>query len=358
MQESCRQACATLNIDLPRAVLALTPTPLEAMPNLGRELALDLRVKRDDLTGLALGGNKIRQLEYYFGQALAQGATLVLVTGAIQSNYTRATAAAAARLGLRCHVQLENRVPSMDSPFYRQSGNVLLGDMYGASVSLYAGLDDEMGADAAIREIAARYRAQGQVPYLIPLRPDSPPLGSVGYLHAAEELLAQHGNATHYVLASGSGQTQAGLLFGLRSLGSQARVLGVSVRRDPRAQHQRVRAHCAALAALLDRELVVAERDVEVFDGNVGTAYGLPDAGLLRLLMQVARTDGLLLDPVYTGKAFASLLRLREQGEIEAGARVVFIHTGGLPAVFAYGPEFQAETGRHEPAGQSVGAMG
>ncbi|MGE8318548.1 MAG: pyridoxal-phosphate dependent enzyme [Comamonas sp.] len=331
-----------IQVPLPRVPLALTPTPLEALPNLGRQLDIQLSAKRDDLTGLAFGGNKIRQLEYYFGEAREQGATAVLVSGAIQSNYTRATAAVAARLGLRCHVQLENRVPSMETDCYRHSGNVLLSDIYGASMSHFPDADDEEGAHAAISAVAQRLRERGEVPYLISLKPDSAPLGSIGYLHAAEELLAQQPGMTHVVLASGSGQTQAGLLFGLRLLGSRARVLGVSVRRDVPSQHQRIQAHCRALGCMLGVEAPVDERDVEVFDGNLGTGYGLPEPGLLDFLLQVARQDGLLLDPVYTGKAFAALPRLKEEGHLPSGAQVVFVHTGGLPAVFAYGPEFQA----------------
>lgn len=338
-----------LQVLLPRVSLALVPTPLEAQPHMGRKLGVALSVKRDDLTGLAFGGNKIRQLEYYFGQAREQGATAVLVSGAIQSNYTRATAAVAARLGLRCHVQLENRVPSMRSEAYARSGNVLLSDIYGASVSHFDDPDDEVGADAAIHGIAQGLRERGEVPYVISLKADSDPLGSVGYLHAAAELLSQQPDVSHVVLASGSGQTQAGLLFGLRFLGSAARVLGVSVRRDVPAQRQRVLSHCAALARMLDVPPVTTAQDVEVFDGNPDTSYGLPDARLLDFLLDVARSDGLLLDPVYTGKAFAGMARLREQGHLPAGARVVFVHTGGMPALFAYGPEFQSRAAaRHQ----------
>ncbi len=309
---------------------------------MGAELGIELSVKRDDLTGLAFGGNKIRQLEYYFGEAREQGATVVLVTGAVQSNYTRATAAVAAKLGLRCHVQLENRVPSMASDVYARSGNVLLGDIYGASVSHFADPDDELGADAAIQAVAKQLRDRGEVPYLISLKPDARPLGSVGYLHAAEELLAQQPDLTHVVVASGSGQTQAGLLCGLRMLGSQARVLGVSVRRDAPAQRERIASHCRALAQMLNLPSQLSDADVEVFDGNAGTSYGLPEPQLLDYLLHVARSDGLLLDPVYTGKAFAAIRSLRADGHLPAQAKAVFLHTGGLPALFAYGPEFQA----------------
>lgn len=327
---------------LPRVELALTPTPLEELPNTGRRLDIRLSVKRDDLTGLAFGGNKIRQLEYYFGQARAKGATVVLVTGAIQSNYTRATAAVAAKLGMRCHVQLENRVPSMASDFYGHSGNVLLTDIYGATVSHFSpDADDEEGADAAINAVAQALREQGEVPYTISLKAGSEPLGSLGYLDAAAELLAQQPNLSHVVLASGSGQTQAGLLLGLRFLGSKARVLGISVRRDAPSQARRVQSHCRALERMLGMGQVVDDLDVQVFDGNPGTSYGLPDSGLLDYLLQVARADGLLLDPVYTGKAFAGMARLKEQGHLPSQAHVVFVHTGGLPALFAYGPEFQ-----------------
>ncbi|QNP48853.1 D-cysteine desulfhydrase family protein [Diaphorobacter aerolatus] len=333
-------------ITLPRVRLALTPTPLEPLETTSDRLGFFLSAKRDDLTGLALGGNKIRQLEYYFGAAREQGATTMLVTGAIQSNYTRAVAAACARLGMRCHVQLENRVPGMSSDAYRDSGNVLLTRLYGAEVTYFAGADDEVAADKAIHAVANRLRNAGEVPYHISLKADSAPLGSVGYLHAAQELLEQQPDTTHVVLASGSGQTQAGLLTGLRMLGSGARVFGVSVRRAPGAQRARVLSYCHTLSAMLGVEPVVQESDVQVFEGNLNTGYGLPEDGLMDFLLGAMRREGLLLDPVYTGKAFAAIPRLKEQGYFSPQARVVFLHTGGLPALFAYGPEFLSRLNR------------
>ncbi|MBB5214686.1 D-cysteine desulfhydrase family protein [Parapusillimonas granuli] len=328
----------TIPISLPRYRLALTPTPVEPLPNLSSTFGVDLSVKRDDLTGLAFGGNKIRQLEYYFGEAKTQGATLVLITGAVQSNYVRATAAVAARAGMRFHAQLEERVQGMETESYRKSGNILLNLLYDAKISHYPDGDDEAGADAALRDIAADYRRQGETPYIIPLTPDSPSLGSVGYLHAAEELLSQCPSADHFVLASGSGQTQAGLLFGLRMLGSDARVTGICVRRAANEQRKRVASHCRGLAEILRVESPVSSADIVVDDIALGS-YGRAEAHVLNAIELAARSDGLILDPVYTGKAFAGLLALLGDGTVARGDNVVFIHTGGTPALFAYGPE-------------------
>lgn len=331
-----------ISIPQPRFPVALTPTPLERLPRIGRRLGIQLHVKRDDLTGFAFGGNKLRQLEYYLGEALASEATVVLVTGAVQSNYVRATAAVAARAGLRCHVQLEDRVPGMEDAAYRRSGNVLLTGIYGATVSHFGEGNDEAAAHAAILETAQALRHEGERPYIIPLLARSRALGALGYLHCAAELLAQRPTLTDIVVCSGSGQTQAGLLFGLRLLGSTARVHGCSARRDAIEQRRRVAGHCASVAELLGVTSPVTRDDVRVSDSALGAGYGLADQDTLGTIMAVARDDGLLLDPVYTAKAFRGLLDACHEGAIPSGADVAFIHTGGMPALFAYGSEIEA----------------
>ena len=226
----------------PRQPLGQTPTPIEALPNLAAALGLRrLAVKRDDLTGLGFGGNKVRQLESYFGAALAQKADVVLITGAVQSNYARLAAAAARQLGLECHIQLEARVERTDRA-YQTNGNVLLDRLLGATLHRYPEGEDEAGADRALQQIAARLCDAGRRPYVIPLGPGNPPLGALGYIRAAAELVDQlaDGGADpgveEIIVTSGSGITHAGLLYGLRALGSRLKVTGICARRDAAAQ--------------------------------------------------------------------------------------------------------------------------
>jgi D-cysteine desulfhydrase family pyridoxal phosphate-dependent enzyme len=339
-----------IQVPQPRYRVALTPTPLEALPTFSAKLGVQLSVKRDDLSGIAFGGNKLRQLEYFFGEAKSVGATAVIVTGAIQSNFTRATAAVAARAGMRCHVQLEDRVPLMQSPVYHASGNAFLNKIFGATVSCYPHPDDEAGAEAAVQAVADSLKRQGERPYVISLTSTSTSIGALGYLHAAVELMEQRPTATHFVVPAGSGQTQAGLLFGLRMLGSQAQVLGFCVRRSAELQRKRVAWHCAGIAKLLGVSSPVAESDIVTSDCAMGTGYGLPDQEIQKVILDVARAEGLLLDHVYTGKGFLGLLNYRRSGHIAAGADVVFVHTGGLPAVFAYEPEISQHMRAHDPA--------
>ena len=329
--------------DFPRASLATTPTPLEAMPNLSRHLGgPNLYVKRDDLTGLAFGGNKARQLEFYFGEALAQNADVALITGAVQSNFVRSAAAAAAKLGLKCHVQLEERVPDADST-HRNSGNVLLDKLLGATLHSYPEGEDEAGADRQINEISENLRAQGHTPYIIPLSPGHPPLGALGYVVAAQEILddlnRKNLNISEIVVASGSTSTHAGLLFGLRALGSDIPVIGVCVRRTSDQQTPRVLTRCREIADLLNTELPVGHADVVTMDEVLAPGYGQLNEMTLEALQLTASKEGLILDPVYTGKVFAGLIHRIRKGAYASDDNVLFIHTGGQPALFAYEPE-------------------
>ncbi len=315
------------------------PTPLEAMDNLAAQFAgARLYVKRDDCNGLALGGNKVRQLEFYFGEACAKDADVVLITGAVQSNFARLTAAAAAKLGLDCHIQLEERVPGTD-PVYRNSGNVLIERMLGARLHSYPEGEDEAGADRRLGEIAAALADQGRRPYVIPLAPGHAPLGALGYVVAAREIVAQMEAARlafdEIVVPSGSGNTHAGLLFGLRALGCPVRVTGICVRRDAARQRPRIEARCRAIADLLGLAPVVAPADVHLLDDFLAPGYGRLNEATLRAIETGARSEGLMLDPVYSGKTMAGFLARARAG---AGERaLLFIHTGGAPAIFAYG---------------------
>jgi len=327
---------------LPRARLGHGPTPLEAMPNLADRIGdVSLAVKRDDCTGLALGGNKVRQLEFYFGEAQAAGADTILITGAVQSNFARLAAAAARKLAMDCHIQLEERVPKTD-PAYRNSGNVLLDRILGATLHSYPEGEDEVGADRHLGEIAAELERRGRRPYIIPLAPGHKPLGALGYVVAAEETLtqmAEQGLAfDEVVVPSGSGNTHAGLLVGLRALGSPVKVTGICVRRDAAAQRPRLRARCDEIAELLGLAPVVGDDDIVLEDRFLAPGYGQLNEATLNAMSTAAVCEGLILDPVYTAKTMAGFIDRAEDSAKAGGAgrSLLFIHTGGTPAAFAY----------------------
>jgi len=353
----------------PRVALAHRPTPIERLPNISRllggpevwvkrddctglgmggnkarqlEFYLGEAVarKRDDCTGLGMGGNKARQLEFYLGEAVARGADTVIITGAVQSNFVRATAAAAAKLGMACEIQLEDRVAGMDET-YRRSGNVLLDQLFGARVHHYPEGEDEAGADAALEAIADRIRGEGGKPYVIHLAEGHRPLGALGYVDAAHEIVDQCAELDisfdAVVVPSGSGATHAGLLVGLasRDRGGVA-VHGVCVRRDGEAQAGRILRTARATAEELGGEGRVADAAVITHDDWVAPGYGHASGEVLEAIRLAARNEGLLLDPVYSGKAFAGLVGLARRDVFAAGSSVLFIHTGGAPALFGY----------------------
>ena len=330
--------------DYPRVPLSVLPTVIQPAPRLSAELGLNLSIKRDDLTGLAFGGNKTRQLEFYFGAAQAEGADAIVITGAVQSNYVRVAAAAAVRLGMDIHVQAEERVPGMDD-LYHQSGNILLGDLLGVQRHAYPDGEDEAGADAAVQAIADRLRAEGRRPYVVPLAPGHPPLGALGYVLAAAEIVAQlqagESRIDAIVVASGSGFTHAGLLFGLRALGNEMTVHGVCVRRDASAQAERIAGHCRELSGMLGLDEVVSDRDIALFDGVLAPGYGQLNPATADAIVLAARCEGLFLDPPYTGKVMAGLMALAASRTLAQDSNVMFLHTGGTPALFAYGPQLQ-----------------
>ncbi len=324
----------------PRAKLLSGPTPIEKLDRLSGELGIDLWIKRDDLTGLGFGGNKVRQLEFYFGAALEKSADTVLITGAVQSNYARTAATAAAKLGLGAVIQMENRVHGMDET-YNTSGNVLLSRLLGAEFMRYPEGEDEAGADLALRQRAEELGKEGRTPYVIPLGLNNPPLGALGYMKAAEEILQQDDGFDSMVVASGSGQTHFGLLAGLRALGCKTPVHGICVRRDAATQIRRLTTVGEYLNTLLQCDPIVAVSDILTWDGALEPGYGHVGPPAREAIMMMARKEGLFLDPVYTGKSFAGVPGLVREGRIKPGERVLFVHTGGQPALFAYQSELK-----------------
>ena len=330
--------------DIPRVPLAHLPTPLEPMERLGAALGgPQLFVKRDDCTGLALGGNKTRKLEFLMAEALEAGATCVITAGGLQSNHVRQTAAAAVKLGLAAHLVLTRNVPqdaTRDRDGYDRTGNILLDRLLGAEIQILPAGSDRAAAMAAR---AASLRAAGARPYVIPLG-GSNATGALGYALCARELLAQAetlcGGLDTIVLASSSGGSQAGLIAGLEALGHPARVIGVEVDGDRESVAAAVREVAAAIAERLGLDAGAVAARVEVIAGYGGPGYGLPTPDMRRAVELAARREGLLLDPVYSGKAMAGLIGLIAEGRFEPGERVVFLHSGGAPALFAYRSEF------------------
>lgn len=335
--------------DFPRARLAHTPTPLQALARISAELSAalpaaaghELFVKRDDCTGLAMGGNKARQLEFYLGEAVARAADCVLGAGAVQSNAVRTLAAGAAKLGLECHVQLESRVaaPSAD---YLRSGNVLLDHLFGAQVHFCAPGEDEDGADAALEARAAELAAAGKRVFVIPTGAAHEPTGALGYVRAAAELAEQFAaaGATADLIAvgSGGGLTHAGLLVGLRMLKMKIPVLGVCVRRRADQQRRRIIARCGQLTRLLwpHGAPAVEEADVWTDDSAFAPGYGRASNQVMRDLRWLAAREGLLTDPAYSAKTFSAVFNLIRAGRLDGYRRIIIIHTGGTPALFAY----------------------
>ncbi len=325
----------------PRAIVDRQATPLESLPNLTRRLGgAALYVKRDDLSPLAFGGNKVRQLEYYFGEALAKQADTVLITGAVQSNFARLTAAFAAKFNLQCHIQLEDRVRNA-SDTYRNSGNVLLDRVLGAKIHYFPEGEDEIAADDSLHRLAIQLRRAGRNPYVIPLALGHKPLGALGYVRGAAELLRQLDkkqiSCDRIYVASGSGSTHAGLLYGLKACGSDIDVVGVCVRRAAEAQFVRIRTRCSEIEQLLALDVQIQDTDIVVLDDHFHPGYGKASAAVWDAIVLAARTEGLIADPTYTGKTMAAFI---DAAKAAADAHLIFLHTGGTPGLFAYQDEF------------------
>jgi D-cysteine desulfhydrase family pyridoxal phosphate-dependent enzyme len=318
--------------------LADLPTPLERMERLtGTLKGPEIWIKRDDQTGLATGGNKTRKLEFLIADALAQDASVVLTAGAAQSNHCRQTAAAAARAGLECVLALRGEA----IPREQWRGNLLLDDLLGARIWWGGAEDDAIALEAA----AEAERAAGQKPYAIPVG-GSNAVGAAAYAQAFEELWDQmRAQGAGYdpvefdrvLFASGSGGTQAGLIIGAKACGYGGQVLGISVSRTRELLREKVSVLLEPTAAGLGLDLTFSPEDVQVNDDYLGGGYGVLTEAEREAVRLVARKEGILLDPVYTGKAMAGLLGLVRQGEIGTDERVLFWHTGGIPALFAYG---------------------
>ncbi len=335
--------CKELSIALakfPKVRLGHLPTPLEPMDRLSEMLGGPrLWVKRDDCTGLSSGGNKTRKLEFLMADAQTQGADTIITQGATQSNHARQTAAAAAKLGMACHILLEDRTGSNQKD-YVLNGNVLLDRLHGASVSKRGG-----GTDMALEmeTLAEDLLQQGKKPYIIP-GGGSNPIGALGYVNCARELVEQAAGIgleiDALVHATGSSGTQAGLVTGLAAIQSDIHLLGIGVRAPKDKQEQMVFDLAERTADHLGTGLQIERADVRANCDYVGPGYGLPTDGMIAAVKLLAETEGLLFDPVYSGKGLDGLIDQIREGYFDDMANVVFLHTGGSAALFGYPETF------------------
>ena len=318
----------------PRLHLAHLPTPLEPMPRLSKELGCEIWIKRDDCTGMSTGGNKTRKLEFLMAEAVEMGADMVMTQGATQTNHGRQTAAFAAKLGMGCHILLEDRT-GYNNDNYNGNGNVLLDHLHGATTEKFPGGTD---MPAEMEKAAEAERAKGKKVYVIP-GGGSNPTGALGYVTCAFELVGQANDRglviDRVVHATGSSGTQAGLVTGMKAINSGIPVLGIGTRAQQPKQEQMVYDLACKTAEKLGCPGVVAREDVMANTDYVGEGYGLPTESGLEAIRMFAELEGILLDPVYSGKGAAGLIDLARKGEFE-GQRIVFLHTGGSVGLFGY----------------------
>jgi L-cysteate sulfo-lyase len=326
----------------PRVGLCTLPTPLEPMTRLSAHLGGPrLWVKREDCTGPGFGGNKLRKLDYVLHEALQAGVDTLVSGGVVQSNSQRQVAAAAAKLGLDCHLAVYHGRLAPPSPEYGRTGNALLNRLFGATLHDVPWNGDRNGA---IRELASDLQARGRKPYVVPYGVSNP-LGAVGYASTVAEIAQQcvalgvePGAIVH---CSGSAGTQAGLIVGARVALPNTRIVGIDIDAEPERVRADVLTNGRAAAALLDQPF--DEADVEVVAGHAGPAYGVPHEATVEAIKLAARLEALILDPVYSGKGLAGLIALIRGGRWSADDDVVFLHTGGAPALFAYRHLFDPE---------------
>jgi len=326
----------------PRIKLTDLPTPLEELDRLAKAVGGPrFLMKRDDLTALALGGNKLRKLQFALGHARQQGAGVIVTGGAVQSNHCRLAAAAAAKLGLECVLILNGheRTPPQ--------GNLLLDRLFGAEVRFVSGTQADV--DRAIPKVAEELRAAGKHPYTMHVAGgDDTVFGVLGYVEAyaeiAEQLDPPGSEVTHVCVCAGSGVTQAGLLLGAKLLGQRTRVVGISIRRSKAELDQRIRDAVRKGADALDCSVSLSDEDVCVYDECIGPGYGGVTPELRQAIHLLARTSGILIDHVYAGKTLAGVLALIRRGTLKPEDQIVFVHTGGVAAMFAAAQEMLEDT--------------
>ena len=339
-QSLCKDLSLTL-AKFPKVRLGHLPTPLEPMDRLSEILGGPrLWVKRDDCTGLSSGGNKTRKLEFLMADAQSKGADTIITQGATQSNHARQTTAAAAKIGMECHILLEDRTGSNDNN-YILNGNVLLDRLHGASVSKRSGGTD---MNLEMQDFADALIEKGKKPYIIP-GGGSNPIGALGYVNCARELTEQASEIglkiDALVHATGSAGTQAGLVTGLAAIQSSIHLLGIGVRAPKDKQEQMVFDLAQKTADYLDTGIEIERDKVRAICDYVGAGYGLPTDGMIKAVKLLAQSEGLLFDPVYSGKGLDGLIDQIKKGYFAGMDNVVFLHTGGSAALFGYPETFE-----------------
>ena len=319
----------------PRVGLGHYPTPLEPLPNLTRHLGGPrLWVKREDCSGVGFGGNKLRKLDFVLTEALARGADTLVSGGVVQSNSQRQVAAAAAKLSLACHLAVYHGRVAPPGPDYESSGNALLNKVFGAVMHAVPWTGDR---NAALNDLAARLEAEGRRPYVVPYGV-SDTLGAIGYTSALAEIAVQSADLGFtpdaIVHSSGSGATQAGLVVGAQAALPETEIVGIDIDAEPERVRADVIRYASAAAERLG--LPFADDKVEVIAGYAGPAYGVPHQATLDALALAGRTEALVLDPVYSAKGLAGLIALIGAGRWRPDQNLVFVHTGGAAALFAY----------------------
>jgi len=328
--------------EFPRVQLAHLPTPMEPMPRLTEHLTKAgkgpaLWVKRDDQTGLGFGGNKTRKLEFLMAEALAQGADTVITAGVTQSNHVRQTAAAAAKLGLGCHLVLfTDRVPDTD-PDYGVTGNIFLDRLFGATMEEHR--FDIADRNRVLPDVAQRLAKEGRKPFIVPYG-GSNVTGTLGCVLAAEEIVqqakAQRLDIQALIVATGSAGTQSGFVVGMAMAAPDIQVIGIDIEAEPDRLRRETVALSSQLADTLEVDIPDLEQRIIIDPDYAGPAYGVPTDDTREALLLAARKEGLVLDPVYSGKAFAGLIGRARKDLFDPARPVLFVHTGGAPALFAY----------------------
>ena len=311
---------------IPRIHIANLPTPIEELPRLSKALGgLKIFVKRDDLTGLAFGGNKTRKLEFLTAEAQKLDAKMLITAGAVQSNHCRQTAAIAARLGFRCKLVLTGELPA------DPTGNLLLDVLFGAEIINVPNREDR---DRILKETFDKSYAEGMKPYLVPYGGSSP-TGALGYAFAIKELMEQKLDPSWVIIASSSAGTQAGLLLGQRAFGFKGKILGVSIDESADLLKSNVSALASDASMMLGDRIEFTSEDVNVTDDYCKSGYGVFNDAEREALKLFAMFEGLLLDPVYTARAAAGMIDLNRKGFFRKDETILFWHTGGLPALFS-----------------------
>lgn len=321
-----------ITINQERLAIGLAPTPIEHLARLSAHLAgPEIHMKRDDYTGFALGGNKVRKLEFLVAEALQQGADTLVTIGGVQSNHCRQTAAVAAKYGLKCHLVLTQG--ALDTPEFNENGNVLLDQLTGAVLHLAGAVADKQ---AALMSVCDEVSSKGGRPYAIALGGSSP-IGSLGYVAALEEMRRQVDLAdfSAIVVTTGSAGTHAGLAAGLSILGHPTGLVGVSCSASTAINEPKIATLSREVLDLLGHDDIATPR-IEVDEGSIGDGYGKVSDDGLEAIRLCATLEGVYLDPVYTGKAMAGLIRMIRAGHFTSTDKVLFIHTGGSPSLFAY----------------------